>query len=99
MSFDNYVRKFGKVSVGVSSVFVLTSLIFPCGSLLGGFLIIQHVIALIVALGLPLLWHWLKKDWPPLAKEGRRWAWYALGAVVASVPLMLLFEHGDGCLR
>lgn len=99
MRFDDYVRKFGKVSVGVSAVFVLTALIFPCGVFLGGFLIIPQLLALIVALGLPLLWHWRRKDWPPLAREGRRWAWFALGAAVASVPLMMLFDHGGGCLR
>ena len=99
MSFDNYVRRFGKASFGVSAVFVLVTLVFPCGSLLGGFMIVPQALVLIVALGLPLMWHWLRKDCPPLAREGRRWAWIALGAVVASVPLMMLLEHGDGCLR
>jgi hypothetical protein len=97
-SFDNYIRKLGKVSAGASALLAAMWLVINCGNIVAALYSLAQIILLLGLLWIPLLFRRIKGI--PLANESAKWALIASVSVFAVLLLSSMVDTSDGsCFR
>jgi hypothetical protein len=97
-SFDNYIRKLGKISAGASAALAAMWLLINCGNVIAGLYSLAQAILLLPLLWIPLIYRRIKDI--PLANQSANWALIASVSVFAVLLLSMLIDTSDGsCFR